>query len=227
MNKKISSRSARNLSHFTLLELLIVISVIMILITVLMPALSIAKAKSKTIVCASNIKQLSLIVYNYSEDYSGFLPATAAASPVPVDSGAVIYWCGILGRLGYTRTQYDGLRKSYAGSAYAGSSRIFRCPAVNEINQWTDIGSNANLSNAQYTKLTNPSMTVFLADGSRSFTSPSIDCLNTYTVANSGCDAGFEYRIAWPRHPNFNANISYADLHVNAKRLSTTTSLKW
>lgn len=61
-----------NNSHFTLIELLIVISIIAILASLLLPALNKAREMSKEIVCASNFKQIYLIQETYSNDYNNF-----------------------------------------------------------------------------------------------------------------------------------------------------------
>ncbi|MHC4173339.1 MAG: prepilin-type N-terminal cleavage/methylation domain-containing protein, partial [Planctomycetota bacterium] len=59
---------------FTLIELLIVIAVVALLLAILLPALSLAKAKARKVACLSNLKQLQTCAKLYSMDYDGFLP---------------------------------------------------------------------------------------------------------------------------------------------------------
>ena len=54
---------------FTLLELLVVISIVAILATLLLPALSAAKLKAHRVVCLSNVKQLDQMAWMYWRDF--------------------------------------------------------------------------------------------------------------------------------------------------------------
>jgi len=68
---------------FTLIELLVVIAIIAILASLLLPALAKAKETAHQIVCAGNLKQLSLAENLYQDDNDQFAPLAKIANGAP------------------------------------------------------------------------------------------------------------------------------------------------
>jgi hypothetical protein len=66
-------RLSRNGSrYFTLVELLITISVIAIIVSLLLPALNKARDKSRSIACYNNLKTVGTAIQFYMQDYDGW-----------------------------------------------------------------------------------------------------------------------------------------------------------
>lgn len=61
-------------SGFTLIELLVVIAIIAILAAILFPVFAQARDKARGASCLSNIKQLTLGMMMYSQDYDETFP---------------------------------------------------------------------------------------------------------------------------------------------------------
>jgi prepilin-type N-terminal cleavage/methylation domain-containing protein/prepilin-type processing-associated H-X9-DG protein len=64
---------------FTIVELLVVVSVIAVLASLLVPAIGIARAAAQTASCASNQRQLFAVLLLYAQDNQGLLPLAYAA----------------------------------------------------------------------------------------------------------------------------------------------------
>lgn len=114
-------RNTRPLA-FTLVELLVVMAIISILAAMLLPALSSAKEKARSVICLSNMKQIGIALNIYSDDHSDLL--------IPAEyeprNGAGFHegWPAIL----YTAKYLPGLRSPTYYSVPAGNS-VFRCPS--------------------------------------------------------------------------------------------------
>ncbi len=65
----------RNRDAFTLIELLVVIAIISVLAAMLLPALQGALDSARTAQCASNLKQLALMVNLYTDENADYLPS--------------------------------------------------------------------------------------------------------------------------------------------------------
>ncbi|MBI4659351.1 MAG: prepilin-type N-terminal cleavage/methylation domain-containing protein [Verrucomicrobia bacterium] len=74
---------------FTLIELLVVTAIVGILMSLLFPALSQAKAKAQEARCLNNLKQLGLATLMYAEDHRGLVQVDA-----PLERG--VTWGSIL-----------------------------------------------------------------------------------------------------------------------------------
>jgi prepilin-type N-terminal cleavage/methylation domain-containing protein len=59
---------------FTLVELLVVITIVAMLIALLLPSLQSARTHAREIICLANMKQMGLMVVVYRQDFRGYMP---------------------------------------------------------------------------------------------------------------------------------------------------------
>ena len=100
MNWKVPAMKKRNRHkiYFTLVELLVVISIIMLLMSVLMPALKQVRNKAKSIKCTSNMRQIGLAETQYMTDSNSWTTPIFDNFP---DTGGTYNWAELLSEGGY------------------------------------------------------------------------------------------------------------------------------
>lgn len=115
---------------FTLIELLVVIAVIAILAGLLLPALSAAKEKARTIQCMNNQRQLALSWVMYASDHRDAMPANGTGNAESLRGDRLwVVGDSHLRLESFTNVNYliDPAYASFAG--YLQDAKIYKCPS--------------------------------------------------------------------------------------------------
>jgi len=127
---------SRSIFAFTLVELLVVITIIGILIALLLPAIQAVRAAARRLHCSNNLKQIGLAIHSYESVYKFLPPAYYDRNPnmpvgprqhyvltllLPYSEQAQIY-------VKYVFTQHWSNPENYA--AVWNTIPIFLCPAT-------------------------------------------------------------------------------------------------
>ena len=209
---------------FTLVELLVVISIIAILSGLLFPALAKARDKAKQIQCLSNMKQMGVGVAMYTNDYGWMMPRYSGA----------MNWHAYIAGASLLLPPYLGFEsKFHVGQITATGRHPFACPAVPNSAANDDryaAGSIYEHDTIGYNDFLMDSIDSFMGPH---FVAPSRHCLlaDAFGYKIMRATALEEFTAIEYRHGRA-TNILYTDLHANLRQkgsfnLFTSATIFW
>ena len=203
---------------FTIVELLVVITIIAVLIGLLLPAIQAARASARRIECANNIRQIGLGIHLFAQAHKGRFPWTGHA-------GLGQSW--VQGLKPFTE-EVDSIRicpNDPRREEWLSGERIGTSYVINEYVANPNIaGSTTNLN-----KLVETSKLIILFEGStqREATDDHVHCSRFYNPGRVAVGTVWPFmlrEIDVSRHERL-ANYLYADGHVAS--VPETTVRDW
>ena len=232
--------------YFSLIELLIVISIIAILAGMLLPALNAAREKARSISCTSNLKQLLLSQQFYIGDYKDFLPM--AYGDMRVNPTYTPWWFQLLRYSNSSLQPYMFYEKKnlallicpsasenmlYFGKTSAGNCNNWKFQttyAYNRYTGWADT-SNTLYDPKRASRIKQPSKALTIGDGNSVFATNGFPRSNTNFNFTFGIDNWSLFTpgiddIAYRHTRRFNAG--FVDGHATSLSLGESlNTVKW
>jgi prepilin-type N-terminal cleavage/methylation domain-containing protein len=129
---------------FTIIELLVVISIIALLIAILLPILGRSRDQAQASVCQSNLRQLGVASHSYAADQDDYLPGRDQLGNALMRLG----W-GVSGQLNPFLAKRNALtEETYGlpvvfgkGGYTSNDGKLFLCPSTDQVVNTTNPGS--------------------------------------------------------------------------------------
>ena len=112
---------------FTMIDVLVTISVIAVLLAILMPALTMVREATRRVVCSSNQKQIGYGLVMFTDDHKGNLPPSEYSAKAATDPNAAPHRM-MVARLDDGSDRWDGVGHLFDQS-YLSTPGVFYCPS--------------------------------------------------------------------------------------------------
>lgn len=208
---------------FTLVELLVVVSILSILFAMFLPALQMAQEQGRSIFCTNNLRQMSQAAVAYTVNYDGYFPLAYENPPGPGSISWDLKTVGLIGNCTYE----PGPLWEYVDIS-SNTSKIQQCPTFQGADMWAGeaytgynyntsyIGHGNGVSSAQEQMVKNPESTIIFGDGGYDGGSSANKFMRAPFGDKKFGDLGFNGRAAGTQHFRHTgkANVSFVDGHT-------------